>query len=342
MDPDAAKKALEETKTLVAELEAYDGTIEQHYALLRRTDKMREAMERPYDVATRWMETMSCAAAMNFVIRTGIIDKLPRGGEGVTVSQLASSCRVDALTLRRALRVMAADGIFQETAGVDEYADTTLSTAFRSEGLAGFITMCVDLVGAWFALPKYCETHEPEDLADIRKSPFAFAAGLEGKTYYEVLDQNPVQRGLWNKGMQSTEKHFPIVGMFPFQDLSARVAESPERPYIVDVGGGRGQALLAIREHYGGDFGGELVLQDLPIVIDALRPEEIPGIKPMTYDIFTPQPVKGKYASSPCLSIKCLVKTAIRGTDIKVVPDQAPMFISCAVCFTTSMTPKPL
>lgn len=42
-------------------------------------------------------------------------------------------------------------------------------------------------------------------------------------------------------------------------------------------------------------FSGELVLQDTPAVINTLQSNDIPGIKPMVYDIFTPQLIMGKY-----------------------------------------------
>lgn len=47
-------------------------------------------------------------------------------------------------------------------------------------------------------MPRYCSTYEPQELYDIRKTPFAFTAGMEGMTYYEVLDIDLKQCGLWN------------------------------------------------------------------------------------------------------------------------------------------------
>lgn len=110
---------------------------------------------------------------------------------------------------------------------------------------------------------------------------------------------DPKQRGLWNIMLQNMAKNFPILGMFPFQELEEQVKRSPERPYIVDIGGGRGQALLTIKEHCGGAFGGKLILQDLPAVIDTLKAGDIPGIEPMVYEIFTEQPVKGTVDDPP-------------------------------------------
>jgi hypothetical protein len=86
--------------------------------------------------------------------------------------------------------------------------------------------------------------------------------------------------------------------MFPWESLKAQVEKEPERAFVVDVAGGRGQALLKLQEAIPGAYGGKLILQDLPIVIDTLKPEDIPNIEPMAYDMFTPQPVKSKSCPS--------------------------------------------
>ena len=95
--------------------------------------------------------------------------------------------------------------------------------------------------------------------------------------------------------MQKLGNHIPVIGMFPFENLEDQVKKEPDRPFVVDIGGGRGQALLAIQEHCKGSFGGKLILQDLPIVLQSLTSNDIPGIEPMPYRIFTPQPVKSAY-----------------------------------------------
>lgn len=155
--------------------------------------------------------------------------------------------------------------------------------------------MCsVDFARTWGQIPEYVKKHGPEELYDIKKSPFAFAMGHEGKTYYEVIEMDPSQRNLWNLTLQNMERNFPITGMFPFQDLKTPLAGEPDRALLVDVGGGRGQALKAIQESMGGFDDAKVILQDLPIVIDTLDPKDLPGVELMKYDIFTPQPVKSK------------------------------------------------
>lgn len=142
---------------------------------------------------------------------------------------------------------------------------------------------------------------------------------------------DPERRDLWNITLQNMAKNFPILGMFSFEKMKEQVMKSPERPYIVDVGGGRGQALLTIQEHCGDAFGGRLILQDLCTVIDTLRPDDLRGIEPMVYDIFTEQPVKSMCSAATIFCKTPLTKFA-----------QTPTYTSCAGFSAISMTLKRL
>ena len=141
-------------------------------------------------------------------------------------------------------------------------------------------------------LPDYFRTHTHEDLFDLKKSPFAYALGLEGMTYYEAISQDPDRLNMFNMTMVQMEKGVPILGMYPFGSLKDEVEAEKERPFIVDIGGGRGQALLAIQKEAPAGFGAKMILQDRPDVLGSLSPEDIPHIQPMEYDFFTPQPIK--------------------------------------------------
>ncbi|GAB1217109.1 hypothetical protein ATERTT37_006332 [Aspergillus terreus] len=61
-------------------------------------------------------------------------------------------------------------------------------------------------------------------------------------------------------------------------------------PFLVDVGGGHGHELLGFRQRFP-DVPGQLVLEDLPEVIDGLESLD-PEIKRVKHDFFQPQPVR--------------------------------------------------
>jgi len=54
----------------------------------------------------------------------------------------------------------------------------------------------MDTQKAWIELPEYFKKHQPEELYDLKKSPFAFAFGKEGLTYYEVLNEDVEKRNI--------------------------------------------------------------------------------------------------------------------------------------------------
>jgi hypothetical protein len=289
-DPATIDGALAQSRELVASLEAFDGTANHKVSLLKQIGNIRAALEDPFDTANRWLETIAIAGALHALIRIKAFEKLPVQGS-IAAADIASQCNVDVSIITRAMRVLIINGVALETEK-DKYSHNMLSFSFLPTELGSMTCMFVEFARAWASLPDYVKSHKPEDIFDLRKTPFAFSTGHEGKTYYEVYDLDPEKRSHWNVGMQKLGDVIPIIGMFPFEDLEDQVRKEPGRPFIVDIGGGRGQALLAIQGHCNGSFGGKLILEDLPIVLDSLTPDEIPGIETVPYSIFTQQPVK--------------------------------------------------
>lgn len=81
---------------------------------------------------------------------------------------------------------------------------------------------------------------------------------------------------------------------FPFeQKLWQNVG--PETPLFVDIGGAAGHQCVALKGKFP-HVPGRIILQDLPAVIKLFNPAE--GIEPMSYDFWTPQPIKGLSSSN--------------------------------------------
>jgi hypothetical protein len=157
------------------------------------------------------------------------------------------------------------------------------------------------MIPCYLSLPDYFTTHTSNDLLDQRKTPFSYYKNSEGKTFYEVLKDNPAEHEIFNRGMKQQEPFLPTLGMFPFSSIKEQVEAEKDRPFIVDVGGGRGHMLQIIGKDTNGGYGAKLILQDRPEVIASVSDEELPGIDKMSYDFFTLQPIKSK---SSCASSK--------------------------------------
>lgn len=189
----------------------------------------------------------------------------------------------------------ASHGIFVETAP-DTFAHNELSRAFDPKTLGAVWATHLEAMRGWVHLPDYLKSHEPDDTYDPTKSLGAYSFGKEhlGKTWFELLelDPDPERRGTWDAAMTMFEDQMPIQGIFPFASLKDQVEQDPARPFLVDIGGGRGQSCLAIRREIGDAFKGRFILQDLPGLVNTVNPEALPGVEIMAYDAFTPQPVK--------------------------------------------------
>ena len=290
-DTSAALKAAEELVEALKQIK--NPSPIEHLGLLKRARNIQELLEQPYDIITRFIETSAALSAMHTLVCLDVHSRIPSDGS-TTATEIAAAVNVEASAVARLMRVVLADGFFTETAP-DTYTHNALSLAFQKDALGGMVVITGDMCKATLHLAKYFRTHKPDDVFDPRKSVYAFTAGKEGLTYFEVLDEDPAYRSTWDVMLGLMDKNMPITGMFPFASLKEQVEREPERPFIVDIAGGRGQALLRIQEDIPGVFGGKLILQDLPHVVGPLKPKDIPNIEKMEYDALTPQPVKSKF-----------------------------------------------
>lgn len=85
-------------------------------------------------------------------------------------------------------------------------------------------------------------------------------------------------------------------------DVPGRLIQdaSHDVPLFVDVGGGKGHDTVKFQELF--PSSGQLILQDLAPVIASI-PDLPFGIDAMSYDFFTPQPVKGKVVLPVCTRV---------------------------------------
>ncbi|KAF5002024.1 hypothetical protein FGRMN_635 [Fusarium graminum] len=290
-----AEKALAEAKKLVAQLESYDDDPTTHQKILKQTELVREAIQTPMDKLTHMMEQMSAGGAFHTILGIRAYHAMPEDGSPITAEELARITNVATTVIQRIYRVAVGHGIFIETAS-DIYAHNDLSRALNPRGLGSFFMIILEFGRAFIHLPDYLKSHKPDDVFDLVKSPAVFSIGKEhlGKSYYEIIDSDPdpERRELWNANMVAVDELMPVNGMFPFSSLKEEVEQDPERPFLVDVGAGRGQSCIAIRKDVGDAFDAKYILQDLPGVIKTMDPKEYPNFELMTYDAFTPQPVK--------------------------------------------------
>lgn len=126
----------------------------------------------------------------------------------------------------------------------------------------------------------------------LTNNPYTYAHNTKGLNMFEFLANHPVRFKNFNnamkaKGIQSLLSY----NMYPFKEELSKVETTNETVLLVDVGGGEGQAVAAIRELCYG-IRGRMILQDQPQVIEGTT-DVLPGVEKMEHDFFTPQPVTG-------------------------------------------------
>ncbi|RDW91674.1 O-methyltransferas-like protein [Coleophoma crateriformis] len=258
--------------------------------LIRQVDRLRNMLDEPIDVIMRQWETSHVIAALHLLVEMGALEKMPTN-RSITAKDLAALVGIDESAIARALRLTVMQGIGEETEP-NTFAHNAKSRIFLRSGAVDFFRINVEQMQAFIKLPEYFRTHTHDDLFDLKKSPFAYSLGLEGLSYYEAISYDPERFNMFNMTMTQMEKDVPILGMFPFASMKEQVESNKDRPFVVDIGGGRGHVLVAIQEEAPAGFGGRLILQDRADVIDSLLPVDIPNIEKMPYDFFTPQPIK--------------------------------------------------
>jgi hypothetical protein len=134
------------------------------------------------------------------------------------------------------------------------------------------------------------------DTASMTENPFTWGNGKLGSSFFEIISQDPRRIKQFDVAMSTQDHTLPVLGMYPFGEELVNLPDLGNRPLIVDIGGGRGQSLLQIKEKWP-ELRGRMILQDRPLVLNSFP--ELPGIEKMPHDFFTEQPVKCKFAFSP-------------------------------------------
>ncbi|KAI1860427.1 hypothetical protein JX265_009826 [Neoarthrinium moseri] len=226
--------------------------------------------------------TMTC---LRSIIELRLYDLVPEAGT-VSLTQLAKSSNASEEILIRLLRPLLASGIFASPRP-REYIHTPGSIGFRQPAIrAAFLhgfdetLPCFLVQHRWLADNGWKSPELPDNC------PFSMTHG--GDSLFGHLEKNPEKAEVFNRDQEM--EFIGIVGVYPFgQELKWSGPED----VLVDVGGGKGQASLALTKAYP-ELHRRVVLQDQAPVLKSVEHEVQAVVKEMrAYNFFDPQPVKG-------------------------------------------------
>lgn len=156
----------------------------------------------------------------------------------------------------------------------------------------------------FFYLDQYFQKYGRKEPEAMNHIPATFARGCPELSFFQYLPSDPAYFHRFTVGMDLIEKNTPASGIYDFSWLvdKAKVEASrepePGRAVFVDVGGGRGQAIVAIHNEFPDLPIERFVLQDRQETVDAVVAGGHPllqKVQKMGIDFHQEQPVKGRY-----------------------------------------------
>ncbi len=141
-------------------------------------------------------------------------------------------------------------------------------------------------------LPEYLIRNGYKVPEDPTTGPFAYTFG---KGQWEYFEDHPERSQSFNIFMgQARLGGLNWLDHYPWdQQLLHDLRQGQDAVLLIDVAGNRGHDIKDFKARHG-TLPGRCILQDLPEVIAHADPMWTEGIEPMSYDFFTPQPIKGK------------------------------------------------
>ncbi|KAL9041934.1 MAG: hypothetical protein Q9214_003940, partial [Letrouitia sp. 1 TL-2023] len=269
-------------------------------------EKLISNAEKLASVARKPEETIlfqSTQSAQNFAIRTAVdlalFDRIPSSGSGISIADLSRAVNVDERLLARILRACTSISLFQELRP-SHYIHTPLSSVFLHSPHRDHFTQIYDFTGrAVYMMPYYLRATRYRYPIEYSAAPFQYALHTP-LGFWEYLDEDPRRARLFSSGMRSfqsatTSKSLGCTHLF-YEELLLQAAEIGSSDVaVVDVGGGRGQALEGIQAQFP-ELEGRLILQDREDVIeDAKAKGLLDSIETMAVSFFDAQVVEGAF-----------------------------------------------
>lgn len=204
--------------------------------------------------------------------------------------------------LDRILRACSTTSLLSETSEL-QYAHNAISRTLLSPANRALLTLMFDYNGRGvMALPEFLQTRKWQDPGSYTDCAFMLGSRTD-LPMWDYRDNNDTCRQVFDLGMQSEIVAALSTGKpsgpFPFgEELSARKSTRADgQTTIIDLGGGRGQALEEIRKDYPELSAARFVLLDLGPVIESAQAAGLPSwIEPIVGSFFEPLPIQGTYA----------------------------------------------
>ncbi|XWX01494.1 hypothetical protein V2A60_009522 [Cordyceps javanica] len=215
----------------------------------------------------------------------------------ISVEDLAKRTDIEVALLSRFIQfLVVAKCIASPSPG--RVAHTEKSRVFLHPTAVNFLSLDVD----FFMTPAtrwsdYFEENGWKEPQSAKRTPLGLCYGHPDKSIYDVMPLLPGNRAaIFNAAMADTIDEMKVVGYYDFSWIASYAKKDPKRVLLVDVGGGKGQALKAIIQENPNIPPQRCVLQDQSGAIEEAISEDdtiVKNIPKMISSFFEPQLIKG-------------------------------------------------
>ncbi|SPO02082.1 uncharacterized protein DNG_04755 [Cephalotrichum gorgonifer] len=270
----------------------------QRMGLIKAAAELSDAVSLPKDKVLMWLPYFAHITAIRLFVKWKAFETIPVGdGAAISYAELAEKLGADESLITRFARALVANGTLEQI-GTDSVGHTEFSKMFTTPNpIWAMVQLGFDhQMSSFLAMPKYFDqfglTEEPKDRL---QTVLAFSEGRLGSTVWEINHSSEERLKVVMLSMAAVEEHMPALGGYDLSWAVKEDSESAERVLVVDVGGGKGQALKGIFKATPGLPRNRCVLEDLPEVIEAARRDEseLADVRMVAMDFHDEQPVKG-------------------------------------------------
>ncbi|KAI4149189.1 MAG: hypothetical protein L6R39_002571 [Caloplaca ligustica] len=216
--------------------------------LLEAAQSLANSLETPGESVQRLAYLPLQTVILQIGINLDLFNILTKSGKPMTTGALAQSSGADPALLQRILRFLAAIPAIKEV-GPGLFAANNLSKTLTVPGLAaGVIHNMITVNPSWVALPSFLEKTKYQNPSDPANNSFQLGHSTQD-TLFEWFPKHPTNHEafmLWMTGQREGRDRW--LDFFPF---TKRIAEgfrdNPQAVILVDIGGGIGHEIQAIK-----------------------------------------------------------------------------------------------
>ncbi|KAL8902670.1 MAG: hypothetical protein Q9207_004472 [Kuettlingeria erythrocarpa] len=259
--------------------------------LMEAARRLANAIETPGESIQRLAYLPLHTVVLQIGINLDLFKLLEQSSNPLSIQAIADQTGAEPALLQRILRFLAAIPAVKEV-GPGRFTANSLTRALTHPGLAaGVIHNMLTVNPAWAALPSFLDKTRYRNPSDVANCPFQ-AGHNTSESLFEWFPKHPTAHNafmLWMTGQREGRDRW--LDFFPFTDRVADgFRDEPEAVMPVDIGGGIGHEIQAIKQYYP-SLPGRFILQDTPETLKQALAVE--SMETMEYNFFTRQMVTG-------------------------------------------------